>query len=87
MSVWVISGFIVAIVLLLTVGVSKKGLSIIGSGFSKLAIGVLMLFFLNLFGAYFGIHIPINAFTAIIVGFLGLAGIVSLSALHLFILS
>lgn len=41
-------------------------------------IGGVTLFLFNLIGAYFGLHIPINAFSALIVGILGLPGVILL---------
>lgn len=74
------------IVLLLTIGAPVKPLKLIGQASVKLVIGALLLFFVNIFGASFGIHIPINLFTALVSGILGIFGIVSLIAIHIFIL-
>jgi len=60
---------------------------LIGQSMVKVAIGLLLLFFINLFGGWIGLHVPINLFTVIVSGFLGLFGIVSLTAIHLLILS
>lgn len=53
---------------------------------TKLAIGALLLFFLNLISGYFGLHIPINLFTSSIVGFCGIPGVVALGSLFFYIL-
>lgn len=74
------------IVLLFTIGAPVKPLKLIGQASVKLVIGALLLFFVNIFGASFGIHIPINLFTALVSGILGIFGIVSLIAIHIFIL-
>ena len=74
------------IVLLLTIGAPVKPMKWIGQASVKLVIGALLLFFVNIIGANFGIHVPINLFTAFISGILGIFGIVSLVALHIFIL-
>ncbi len=58
----------------------------IGQATVKLGIGILILFFFNVFGGMLGLHIPINLFTAVVSGFLGLFGLASLTAIHLFIL-
>jgi inhibitor of the pro-sigma K processing machinery len=74
------------IILLLLVGTPIKFMRIIGQTTVKLGIGILFLFFINVFGGAIGLHIPINLFTAVIAGFLGIFGLASLSAIHLFIL-
>lgn len=58
----------------------------LGKGTVKIVIGVLFLFFFNVFGGLIGLHIPINIFTVIVSSFLGLFGIVSLAAIHIFVL-
>lgn len=47
-------------------------------------IGGVMLVVLNYFGDYVGLNIPINLFSALVAGFLGLPGILLLIALQLF---
>lgn len=73
------------IVLLLTIGAPVKPMKLIGQGSVKLVIGVLILFFVNIFGANFGIHVPINLFTALISGLLGIFGVVSLVLIQVFV--
>ncbi|GGN57907.1 pro-sigmaK processing inhibitor BofA family protein [Oceanobacillus indicireducens] len=85
-STLIIVIMISVIVLLLTIGAPVKPMKIIGQGSVKLVIGVLLIFFVNVFGANFGIHVPINLFTALVSGLLGLFGVGSLVALHVFIL-
>ncbi|WP_345241461.1 pro-sigmaK processing inhibitor BofA family protein [Pontibacillus salipaludis] len=70
---------------LLFAGAPLKPLRFLGSGAIKVVIGVLFLFFFNVFGASMGIHIPINVFTAFVSGFLGLPGLASLAAIQLFV--
>jgi inhibitor of the pro-sigma K processing machinery len=82
----VISIMVVAIVLLLFVGTSFKPMRFLVNGTVKLGIGILFLFFFNVIGGSFGLHIPINIFTAVVSGFLGLFGVASLAAIHLMIL-
>ncbi len=73
------------IILLLFIGAPVKPMKWIGQGAVKLAIGVLFLFFLNVLGGAIGLHVPINVFTVLIAGFLGLFGVASLAAIHLFV--
>ncbi|GIO28184.1 pro-sigmaK processing inhibitor BofA family protein [Ornithinibacillus bavariensis] len=82
----VISIMVAVIVLLLFVGTSFKPLRFLATGTVKLGIGILFLFFFNVLGGSFGLHIPINIFTAVVSGFLGLFGIASLAAIHMIIL-
>ncbi|MGX4667672.1 pro-sigmaK processing inhibitor BofA family protein [Cerasibacillus sp. JNUCC 74] len=85
-STLVISIMVGLIILLLLVGTPIKFMRIIGQTTVKLGIGILFLFFINVFGGAIGLHIPINLFTTVIAGFLGIFGLASLSAIHLFIL-
>ncbi len=41
-------------------------------------IGGLVLWVINYFGSFFGVHIPLNPVTALTVGFLGIPGVVLL---------
>ncbi|RKQ33003.1 pro-sigmaK processing inhibitor BofA family protein [Oceanobacillus halophilus] len=85
-STLIITIMVSLIIILLLVGAPIKPMRFIGQATIKLGIGILFLFFLNVFGGAFGLHIPINLFTAVIAGFLGLFGVASLTAIHLFIL-
>lgn len=85
-STWIISIMIGLIILLLIVGAPVKSLRFIANTTVKLGIGVLLLFFLNIFGGAIGLHVPINLFTVGVSGFLGLFGVASLAAIHLFII-
>ncbi len=82
----IIGIFVVAIALILIKGIPVHALRTISHGVVKVLIGALVLFFLNVFGANFGLHIPINMFTTVISGFLGIAGVGSLMAIHMFLL-
>lgn len=84
-STLVISIMVALIIVLLFVGAPVKPMRFIGQSTVKLGIGILFLFFLNVIGGAFGLHIPINVFTILISGFLGLFGLASLAAIHLFI--
>jgi len=85
-STLVISIMVVLIILLLLIGAPAKPMRFIAHTTVKLGIGVLFLFFVNVFGGAIGLHIPINLFTIGISGFLGLFGLASLAAIHLFLL-
>lgn len=74
------------IVLLLITGTSLKPLKILGQGIIKVLIGAFLLFFLNIIGNNFGIHIPINLITAAISGFLGIPGLAALTVVQVFII-
>lgn len=66
------------IILFLFVGAPLKPIKFIGQGIVKLLIGALLLFFLNVIGNQFGIHIPINIATSAVSGFLGIPGLFAL---------
>jgi len=83
---FVIAIIVLLIVVLLFVGAPVKPMRFIAHTTVKLGIGILFLFFLNVFGGVIGLHVPINVFTVIISGFLGLFGVASLSAIQLFLL-
>ncbi|WP_249872238.1 pro-sigmaK processing inhibitor BofA family protein [Oceanobacillus saliphilus] len=85
-SALVITIMIALIMILLFVGAPVKPMKFIGQTTVKLGIGVLFLFFFNVFGGVIGLHIPINLFTTVVSGFLGLFGVASLAAIHLFII-
>ncbi|AVQ97565.1 pro-sigmaK processing inhibitor BofA family protein [Oceanobacillus sp. M65] len=85
-STVVITVMIALIIVLLLVGAPIKPMRFLAQGTVKLGIGILFLFFFNVFGGAMGLHIPINVFTVVVSGFLGLFGMASLAAIHLFIL-
>lgn len=82
----VISIMVGLIILLLLIGAPVKQTRFIAHSTVKLGIGVLLLFFFNVFGGAIGLHIPINLFTIMISGFLGVLGISSLAAIQIFLL-
>lgn len=53
---------------------------------TKLAIGALLLFFVNILSGSMGFYVPINLFTVAIVGFLGFPGIVTVSSIFMFVI-
>ncbi|MFD1362610.1 pro-sigmaK processing inhibitor BofA family protein [Lentibacillus salinarum] len=85
-STLVISIMVALIVILLFVGAPVKPMRFIANSTVKLGIGILFLFFFNVFGGAIGLHIPINLFTVMISGFLGIFGLASLAGIHLLIL-
>lgn len=82
----VISMLLGVIILLLFVGAPIKPIRFFGQVVVKVVIGVLLLFFLNAFGALVGYHIPFNFATIAISSFLGVPGLVLLVAIDYFIL-
>lgn len=86
MNWWIISGILIAIGFLLVKGVPIELVKVSGRLVMKVTVGVLFLFFFNVFGASFGLHIPINIFTASIVGLLGVPGMACLTAIDVFLL-
>lgn len=75
-----------AIPLLLVIGLPSTPLKLVGKLMTRLIVAVLLLFFVNLFGAQFGLHVPINGFTALISAALGVPGVLSLTAIHLWVI-
>lgn len=78
---------VVLIIVLFFIGAPPKPTKFVGQSLIKLGIGVLFLFFFNVFGGEFGLHIPINLFTVFISGFLGILGVVSLAAMQIFLVT
>ena len=58
----------------------------LGNSAIRMTIAVLFLFFFNVFAQNFGWHIPINVFTVLVTSVLGLFGLGTLLAVHLFLL-
>jgi len=74
------------IIILLIIGTPIKPLRIIGQGVIKIVIGALFLFFLNVFGNNYGLHVPINFATSSISGILGIPGVIALVAIQKYVL-
>lgn len=74
------------ILLLLFSGLSIKPIKFIGQSVIKLLIGALLLFFLNVGGSRYGLHVPINFVTSAVSGFLGIPGVIALAAIQQFVL-
>ncbi|MGP4059702.1 pro-sigmaK processing inhibitor BofA family protein [Halobacillus litoralis] len=75
-----------AIPFLLIIGLPSKPLKFVGQVMTRVIVAVILLFFVNLFGAQFGLHVPINGFTAAVSAVLGVPGVLSLTAIHLWII-
>lgn len=58
----------------------------IGKAMVHIVIGVFLLFFINVFGEFFHINIPLNVITVGIAGFLGIPGVIALICIKLFII-
>lgn len=87
METYIIVGVLAGIILLLLlVGAPIKPVRLIGQGVIKLMIGALFLFFLNAFGNYIGIHVPINVVTTAVSGFLGIPGVAALVIIQMYII-
>ena len=67
-------------------GSPLKPIRFISQGVVKLIIGALFLFFLNIVGNQFGIHVPINLVTSAVSGILGISGVFALVAIDLWII-
>jgi inhibitor of the pro-sigma K processing machinery len=74
------------ILLLLFSGAPFKPVRFIGQTAIKLLIGSLFLFFLNVAGTKYGVHVPINFATSAVSGFLGIPGLFALVAIQKWIL-
>ncbi|WML42498.1 pro-sigmaK processing inhibitor BofA family protein [Neobacillus sp. PS3-40] len=74
------------ILLLLFSGAPFKLVRFIGQTAIKLLIGSLFLFFLNVAGTKYGVHVPINFATSAVSGFLGIPGLFALVAIQKWIL-
>jgi len=74
------------ILLLLFSGAPFKPARFVGQTAIKFIIGALFLFFLNVAGNRYGIHIPINFATSAVSGFLGIPGLVALVAIQHWVL-
>ncbi|SDJ55062.1 pro-sigmaK processing inhibitor BofA family protein [Salimicrobium halophilum] len=57
-----------------------------GHVLTKGIIAVLFLFFVNLFGGSFGLHVPINLFTTTVTALLGIPGLATLIAIQAWVI-
>ncbi|ETI66065.1 pro-sigmaK processing inhibitor BofA family protein [Neobacillus vireti] len=74
------------ILILLFTGAQFKPARFVGQAAIKLVIGALLLFFLNVAGNRYGIHVPINFATSAVSGFLGIPGLFALAAIQQWII-
>jgi inhibitor of the pro-sigma K processing machinery len=74
------------ILLLLFSGAPIKPIRIIGQTAIKLLIGAIFLFFLNVVGIKYGVHIPINFATSAVSGLLGIPGVFALVVIQKWII-
>ena len=72
--------------MLLFIGSPSKPIRFISQGVVKLIIGALFLFFLNIVGSQFGVHVPINLVTSAVSGILGIPGVLALVAIEMWII-
>ena len=78
--------FLIAIVgLYILVRVFSWPLKILFKLIVNAVLGVILLVIVNLIGRYFGFSIGINAITALIAGFFGIAGVIFLIIFKLFL--
>lgn len=82
----VVSVLGIIVVLLLFISAPSKPIKFIGQSVVKLLIGALFLFFLNMIGTQFALHVPINLFTSAVSGFLGIPGVFALVAIEMWII-
>ncbi len=74
------------IILLLFSGAPLKPVRFVGQSIIKLLIGAILLFFLNIVGERYGVHVPINFATSAVSGFLGIPGMLALTAIQKWVL-
>lgn len=74
------------ILIILFSGAPNKPVKFIGQAVIKVLIGALFLFFLNVAGNRYGIHVPINFATSVVSGFLGIPGLIALVAIQKWII-
>ncbi|MEI3604544.1 pro-sigmaK processing inhibitor BofA family protein [Pseudogracilibacillus sp. SE30717A] len=84
--IMIVVGVLALVVMVFIFRSPAKTMRLLGTGTIRLTIGVLFLFFFNVFGGSIGLHIPINVFTVLVSSILGLFGVTSLAAIHIFIL-
>jgi len=82
----IIVGIFCLVLVYFIVRAPKKISHLFGHSAIRITIGILLLFFFNVFGGMIGLHIPINIFTVLVTSILGIFGMLSLAAIHLFVL-
>lgn len=86
MATILVIGILCFLFVLFIVRAPGKLTRLIGNSVVRIVIGVLFLFFFNVFAGHFGFHIPINIFTVAITSILGIFGMASLFMIHLILL-
>ncbi|MED3725745.1 pro-sigmaK processing inhibitor BofA family protein [Priestia endophytica] len=84
--IWIVSILVGLILLILITGGIQKAFKLLGSGIVRFLIGALLLFFANIIGAQFGLHVPINLITTAVAGLLGVCGVGALVVINLWIM-
>lgn len=86
MQMIVFIAVVAVIILFFLMNIPSKFTHTLSQLILRMAIGVLLLFFANVFGGYIGLHIPINIFTVAVSTILGVFGVLSLAAIKIFLL-
>ncbi|MEN9406470.1 MAG: hypothetical protein RLZ12_754 [Bacillota bacterium] len=82
LAMWGLGSVGSVVLLMLLSGSWKKPFIWFGYGCIYIGCGGLTLFVVNLIGMHFNYHLPINPFTALVTGFLGGPGLVSVMVMH-----
>ncbi len=78
-------GYILGILVVLIVsGVCLKPIKIVMKFLLNSIAGVLIVFVINFIGSFWGIHIGINPFTAVVLGILGIPGVIMILLAQIF---
>lgn len=85
-ALYVAGAILLLILCFIIIRYPTKAIQMIGKTVVRITIGVLLLFFFNVFGGYIGLHIPINVYTVAISSLLGVFGTVALVAVQIFAL-
>lgn len=83
---YVVSSVLLLIIFYVAIRYPAKMMSMVGKIIVRLTIGLLLLFFFNIFGGYIGLHIPINVYTVTVSAALGVFGTLALAAVQIFTL-
>ncbi|MCO7177198.1 pro-sigmaK processing inhibitor BofA family protein [Sporolactobacillus kofuensis] len=73
-----ILGVLALFIVVISIGTSFHPVKWIGKLVIRLVVGAVLLFFLNVIGESFSMHIPINLATTTVSGLLGIPGIAAL---------
>ncbi|WP_232713565.1 pro-sigmaK processing inhibitor BofA family protein [Bacillus xiapuensis] len=78
--------FILCVGLLASLSSPIRPVKLVSMFLMKAVIGAFFLFLLNSFSGEYGLHVPINLFTSAVAGILGIAGVIALAAIQLWII-